>query len=409
MHKRVLLIEESDTIRGVAESLLRQNGFEVLSMKSGEKALEVLNLTKPDVIVVASDMKYKGNTLMYKQLQINPNAAELNILVMADENELEIAHPTEKTINKPFDPKEFIGMVSDLSGALVKTDQITKDPSNPLSVSQVEDEFLDAALGLDGFEVTDSEVMGNKTTKIQTRKKSGEKMIGYEHLDDTTGISTESGKVESLMIRDEDADISQENEKKKKQEEKSGGGLDILDDQFGLVDLNSTESQHPADFGDHDYNWFLNELQNDAMKGDGKDDNSGKEDLSQSQKLAFEDNASIVDPVPRKTQSSENAESKKSAGVDDFINEFKKEVEKFNIEETESITINESTPKEKPTSSLNWQDSIESISQEQIDLFKKEFIDDLSEKISIKIADKIDSVKLLALLKQEIIERAKKS
>ena len=41
MRKRVLLAEQSDAIRGVAETVLRQNGFEVIPITTAEKALEV--------------------------------------------------------------------------------------------------------------------------------------------------------------------------------------------------------------------------------------------------------------------------------------------------------------------------------------------------------------------------------
>ena len=42
MHKRILIIEAADAVRGIAENVLRQNGYEVISVSDAEKALEVL-------------------------------------------------------------------------------------------------------------------------------------------------------------------------------------------------------------------------------------------------------------------------------------------------------------------------------------------------------------------------------
>ena len=82
MRKKVLLAEESDTIRGVAESVLRQNGFEVISVPSGNKALEVLEFTRPDVIVIGSDVKGKGPAPLYQHITDNRPLSLIPLLLL---------------------------------------------------------------------------------------------------------------------------------------------------------------------------------------------------------------------------------------------------------------------------------------------------------------------------------------
>lgn len=390
MPKKILLIEESDTIRNIAESLLRQNGYEVLSISSGEKALEVLGFTKPDLIISASDAKYKNHSPMYEKLAEEPISQGLPILVMHTESETDIPFPPELLIVKPFAPKEFIQKVS-----LLADSQIQANNSQTMAGSSldIEDAALDSALGLDQLEVTDSEEI-DKTVK-KRRSNSN---------DDDSDMDI-SGKVVSLSIK-EDKEISHENVSKvdsKPLTETSK--LDILDDQFGM--LETSESATPEPDKDHDYNWFLNELQTDgskkpAQQNTPKSHQTSKVDESESQKLTFEDVSSKIDPVtPAKL-----SDDPSTKGVDKFIDEFKKEVEKISSHETESITLKDS--EYKKSSSANWQDSVGSVSKEQIEIFKKQFIAELAEKIAVKLADKIDSDKLLQLIKQEIVNKSKK-
>ena len=400
MSKRILLAEESETIRKIAEQLLRQNGFEVLSMNSGQKALEVLNFTSPDLILLASDMKFKGDTTLFDKLQSDPKTAQFSVLLLANENETDLPLPPEAIITKPFNPKDFIERINLFSG---KSSTPPSNSQNPLASTEVEDEFLDAALGLDQIDVTGSEVL-NQSVSVKVNKiPSVEKMIGFEHKKENTDQVSDSGKVESLMLSEDVTDIKHANQfKPVTPDEITGTGkLEILDDQFGIASTNLDEETEED--VDHDYNWFLDELSSDAPE---KAQSAPKKASNDSQSLKFEDTSEFIDPI---TPVQNKSESEKSKSVDKFIDEFKKEVEKFGSDETESLTINESGQKLSESGSvLHWTDSVEKITPQQIDLFKKEFVKELADKLAILIAEKIDSDKLLHLLKQEIINKSKK-
>ncbi len=401
MPKRILLAEESDTIRKIAESLLRQNGFEVLSMTTGAKALEVLNFTSPDLIVVAYDMKFKGETTLFEKLKSDSKISQIPLVLLANEDATDLPLPTEAVISKPFDPKEFIEKINLFSGQSQST-------PNPLANSDLgnDDEFLDMALGLDQLDVTDSEVMGKTITKKIKKQPSVEKMIGFEHKEDITDNQSDSGRIESLMITDDHTDIKHSQQSTPNAPELTGTGkLDILDDQFGIVNANLGEDS--KEDTDHDYNWFLDELASDNNIDAGKPKSGSQSNGSlDSQSLTFEDNASKVSPS---TPANQQSAVSQPSSVDKFIDEFKKEVEKFGSDEPESITLKDPNQKLSESGSvMQWTDSVENITPQQIQIFKKEFVSELAEKLAVKIADKIDAEKLLQLLKQEIINKAKK-
>ena len=397
MPKRILLVEESDTIRKIAESLLRQNGFEVLSMTTGQKALEVLKFTSPDLILTATDMIFKGETTLFEKLHSDPKTARFPILLLANEDDTDLPLPPEAVITKPFDPREFMEKINLFSGNTKPT------AKNPLATTEVEDEFLDAALGLDRIDVTDSEILDQTVSgKINKVKSSVEKMIGYDHHHEDTDMTSDSGKVESLMIREDDTDMNQAHKKSEQDQRKftETGSLEILDDQFGMEQPKNITPQN--NHSDHDYNWFLDELANENTGSKQKH----QKEISDSQSLKFEDNSTFIDPI---TPVSSKKLPNETSSVDKFIDEFKKEVEKFGSDVPDSITLKEPQQKLSESGSvLQWTDSIEKITPQQIELFKKEFVRELADKIAINIVNKIDADKLLQLLKQEIIQKAKK-
>lgn len=408
MRQRILLAEESDTIRGVAESLIRQGGYELISVSEGNKVLEILEFTKPDLMIVASDLKGKGNKAVFEFIEENPRLSDIPMFVLSNPNETGLPFREEVILPKPFEPKDFMAKIHRLlpSGQPAAQPQKVHAQAaddNPLTSGDLNDDILDAALGLDQIEVTESEDMNQTKTSIKTGSKGkSEKLIGFDIKEADTEQPSDSGKVESLMIREDKDEISPNETGKTKQEQpqSSTGKLEILDDQYGLVDPSTLNSQD--DNPDHDYNWFLDELKKDTEELENPGANKQK-NLNESQKLTFEEPSSSLEPSTP-VQQKNNA----SGGVDKFIDEFKKEVEKISSETPESITLNETQTKADTKENMVWQDSVEQLNPETMQLFTRQLVSELAEKLADKIAVKIDSDKLLAMIKAEIVNRMKK-
>lgn len=401
MQKRILVAESSETIRNLAETSLRENGIEVLSVADGKRAMEVLQFTNPDMILLSADLTTSGDKKLLDEIQDNPKYQNIPYVVMKSPDSPDLMLPEEIVLNKPFDPKRLLELINTFTnGGASNSQKAQASSNNPLGKGSVDDEFLDAALGLDRLEVTESEVM-DKTTKVKAGAKSTvEKMIGFDLPSDSTDIpikkNEDSGKVESLMIRDKD-DLDP---KQKKQETSSN--LEILNDQYGLTQPDQLNS--PQADSDHDYNWFLNELQKENNSPAGqKTSKPDTKNISDSQKLDFTDNSSVVDPI---TPPPSNKQKNSTSGVDHFIDEFKKEVEKISGDMPDSVTI----PPENLSDSqkLNWEESVEKITPQTIAAFKEQFVKELAAQVAEKISQKIDADKLLLLLKQEIIKQFQK-
>src|SRR3990172_10833126 len=105
MRKKILIAEQSDTTRGVAENVLRQHGYEVISISNGDKALEVLELSRPNLILVDSKLIVKSKRTLIEKIQESPLTSSIPFLLICDELDDTSAYPDEVKVTRPLDPK----------------------------------------------------------------------------------------------------------------------------------------------------------------------------------------------------------------------------------------------------------------------------------------------------------------
>jgi hypothetical protein len=188
----------------------------------------------------------------------------------------------------------------------------------------------------------------------------------------------------------------------------ASGKIEIVNDQYGLVDNEAIQLDN--EHATHDYHWFINEMQKDDSSYAPPGAENKTSDTSPPPDLTFSENSSIVDPVtPPPPPRPEEDQHSESPGVDQFIDEFKKEIKKIRSDEPESVTINEDqTGKSDSTEGLSWQDTLEKMSPEEVRLFTRQFVSALADRVAQLIAAKIDSDKLTQMLRREIMARLEK-
>jgi CheY-like chemotaxis protein len=392
MRRKVLIAEQTDTLRSIAETVLRQNGYDVIAVTAAEKAREVLDLSQPDLIIVGADLVAPDGTLYHERLRQEPKTSGTPVLLFEPAGQSDADFPDEVLIKRPFDPRDFLHKVSVFLGNPTASGQPAAAPSEG---TVVDDEFLDAALGLDKLDVTDSEVMDRTVVGRQPKASSGsEKLIGLD-----TGPNDEvdfgNSTVESLVI---DADSSQVRHRKpgRKAPPAAGTGkIEILTDQFGMVDSGPAQEDTG---GAHDYDWFV-----DAIKSDA--DPATPDTSADSGSLSITDPSSAVDPITAVPATP----SATSGGVDHFIDEFKKEMDQVRSSEEDPPVPTEPDPISAEVGEMAWEETMEKIGPAQVDLFMKEFAHEVGRKVAEMMVARIDPDKLLRMIKSEILERQKKS
>ncbi len=400
MRKRVLVAESSDTNRRVAESLLRQNGYEVISVAAVDKAREVLQFSRPDLLIIGGDLLAQNGQPFYDEISANPRWSAVPLMIIEPMTPADLPFPPEVVIHVPIEPLEFVQRVTTFTG-------MANGPAtpNPLSAMSADDDFLDQALGLDRIDVTNSEVMDKTAVNNATAqvKVTSEKLVGFDHVEEDK--QSDSRKVESVMIREDKTGQIPTAPKAPTTTSK----LEIMQDQYGLVD--PTSFQPDPETQKHDYDWFINSMR-DEIGG------KPKPPAPQPPAISVNDSGSLriqTRPMPNEDESVEaKAQATrvpstsgvgtrpKTAGVEKFIDEFKKEIERIRSNEPDSIFVEEQR-ESSDSRSGKWEESLEKVSSQEVQLFTRQFAAELAEKIAEKIVGKIDPDKLLQLIKAEII------
>lgn len=426
MSKKVLIVERSLAVRGIAESLLRQNGYEVLAAENSAAAREILHGSKIDLLIVASDIADKNEGRFFESLGNDNATAIIPLLILHDQTEGELAYPPEAIIGKPFTPREFLDKVSVFTGS--QGVPVTTETS-PFADSDLEDDLIDAALGLDKLDVDESEIMGNDTDvyRKQNQKVTPESMIGYEFKAQTDDATTSSKKIEQVNVPSDNAPSGTKTSRpgENKSDEFLGNDsnkvrrrpaetlsesskIEIISDQYGMI-VPPDEAESDISGKTHDYDWFVNELQKEGPAADPASDSGS---------LAISPNSEGMEPVTKPTASvtppvpAEESVKSHNEAVDQFISEFKKEMEKISHEAVPDIPVTSIAPEETPVrekqvpskSTLAWEDAVEKLTPDLMQAFSRELIEAVSEKVAAQIISRLDPENVYKVLKDCFFE-----
>jgi len=400
MRKKILVAEHSDAIRSIAESILQQNGYDVLSASTIEKAKELIITASPNMLIIGADLKDKAGNYLYDSLEESDQTASIPLLIIADPEGRSIAYPDEVILPRPFEHKDFLDRVHLFVGGGTPPAETVIRETEAFAKESVNDELLDAALGMDKIEVEQSEVMGQTATgiNIQNIEKGKQKNKDIYDLNQPVDDENEDKKndtVVSLMIRDNDAADQDDGKKTDETSVSDSAKLDLPSDQYGMGDAEAeepTEEKEPKQQDDeHDYDWFI-----DEMKSDGgttqKPAPLGENDSGKLHKTPNSDSLNQVTPPTPEIN---------KGGVEEFITEFKKEMNEINSASSKISIDNIKTDYKPPDSESPAKPEVD---QAEIRQFCNNLVDIMAEKLAKKIADKIDKEQLYNTIKEDLIQ-----
>ncbi len=114
MRKRVLVVDDEDTIRGVIEQVLTDDGYEVIEASSGEEALDEFRREPCDLVVTDIYMGKMTGLELLKEIKILRQ--EAIVVVMTSNASLETAMSALRSgaydyLIKPFEDIDLISAV----------------------------------------------------------------------------------------------------------------------------------------------------------------------------------------------------------------------------------------------------------------------------------------------------------
>lgn len=85
---RILLVEDSKTIRRENEAALLQAGYEVICAEDGESALQLTQKCAPDLILLDMIMPKMNGPEVLQHLKRNPETSSIPVIVVSSLSEL---------------------------------------------------------------------------------------------------------------------------------------------------------------------------------------------------------------------------------------------------------------------------------------------------------------------------------
>jgi CheY-like chemotaxis protein len=139
MPNKVLVADDSQTIRSVAEFLLRQKGCEVILAKDGEEALTLIRSSSPDLVLLDNSMPLLDGYTLCQRLKKDPALKNIPVVMLLNSRETVNQEgfkesECENFIVKPFSPREFLERV----GEYLKKDKLTEDATGERDAESME-------------------------------------------------------------------------------------------------------------------------------------------------------------------------------------------------------------------------------------------------------------------------------
>jgi twitching motility two-component system response regulator PilG len=114
---KVMVIDDSNTIRRTAEALLKKAGYDVLTAADGFEAMSMINDNHPDIIFVDIMMPRLDGYQTCQLIKNNKKFRDTPVIMLSSKDGLfdrargRIAG-SEEHINKPFTQEELIDVIN---------------------------------------------------------------------------------------------------------------------------------------------------------------------------------------------------------------------------------------------------------------------------------------------------------
>lgn len=262
MSKKILIADQSDTVREIAENLLRKKGFEVISATDGVETLELLRTAGADLAFINSNLPEVDGYSISKQIKSDDQTNQIKTVLLLSTSEIVsqsqlLSSMADGTLNKPFSPQDLVEKAFDA------LDLELEDAGSRESDDNDGAESMISAQELDLIDDEHQEIdFGSVFASEKPKDNSGEDVVDEIFLtedihdpvaDQVTNITDASDEVEDNIDRVDEANLPAS------PEAGESNVIRLSDDQYGLEG-----PEEESEVGSpHDYSWFIREMKKD--------------------------------------------------------------------------------------------------------------------------------------------------
>jgi two-component system chemotaxis response regulator CheY len=119
MAKKILIVDDSSSVRTVARMALREKGYDVVEAGNGQEALQVLQGDRCHLVISDVNMPVMDGITLLKEIKANPNYKFTPVIMLTteageDKKQQGRAAGAKAWITKPFQPQVLVDAVSKL-------------------------------------------------------------------------------------------------------------------------------------------------------------------------------------------------------------------------------------------------------------------------------------------------------
>ncbi len=114
--KLIMIVEDSPTDSKIAETLCVENGFNVVTVTEGDKALAVAMEKKPDLILLDVILPNKNGFQVCRQLKTNAETKDIKIIIVSSKDQASdkfwgMKQGADDYITKPYSEDDLIAAI----------------------------------------------------------------------------------------------------------------------------------------------------------------------------------------------------------------------------------------------------------------------------------------------------------
>lgn len=110
--KRVLIVEDDQSLRAVIRMVLEQAGYEISKARHGIAALELIDSQTPDVVVADMRMPLMSGVELIGRLRSDPTTASIPIVLPSGLlPDPQVSSLVDAVVAKPLEPAELLAAI----------------------------------------------------------------------------------------------------------------------------------------------------------------------------------------------------------------------------------------------------------------------------------------------------------
>jgi len=200
MARKILVVDDEESIVKIIEYNLKKEGYEVLCALDGEKGYKLALEEKPDLILLDIMMPKMDGYEVCKKVREKSNVPIIMITARAEEVDkvvgLELG--ADDYVTKPFGNRELMARVK----AHLRRNDAVKEQGQEMVISENSDKFGDIVIDFDRYEVYKRgeviyltvrefellKFLATQKNQIFSREALLEKVWGYEYFGDVRAV-----------------------------------------------------------------------------------------------------------------------------------------------------------------------------------------------------------------------------